>query len=38
MNMAMRVQIIDKTVYISHGANTLGNGMNLIIILLGKGK
>ena len=28
MDMATQVQILDKAVYISHSANTLGEGMN----------
>ena len=32
MNTATRVQILDKTVCISHRANTLGRGINPIIL------
>ena len=32
MDIATRVQILDKAVYISHSANTLGNGTNPIIL------
>ena len=32
MEMTTGVQILDKTVCISHNANTLGKGMNPIIL------
>ena len=32
MDTATRVQILDKTDYISHSTNTLGKGMNPIIL------
>ena len=32
MNMAIRVQILDEAVCISHSANTLGKGMNQTIL------
>ena len=38
MNSAKRIQILDETVYISHSANTLGKGMNPIILPLARGK
>ena len=38
MDMANRDQILDKTIFISHNANTVGIGMNPIIILLAMGK
>ena len=31
----IRVQILDASVFISHSANTLEKGMNLIILQLG---
>ena len=34
MDTAMRVQILDETDYISHNTNTLGKGMNPIILPL----
>ena len=38
MDTALRVQILDETDYISHSTNTLGKGMNLIILLPAMGK
>ena len=38
MDMAIRVQIIDETDCISHNTNTLGKGMNPIILPLAMGK
>ena len=38
MDMVTQVQILDKAVCISHSANTLGKGMNLIILLPAMGK
>ena len=32
MDTALRVQILDETDCISHGTNTLGKGMNPIIL------
>ena len=37
MNMAIRIQILDETDCISHSTNTLGKGMNLIILPPGMG-
>ena len=33
MDLAIRVQILDDTVYISHNANSLGKGMHLPFLL-----
>ena len=38
MNMMTQVQVLDKAVCISHGAKTLGKGMNPIILPLTMGK
>ena len=38
MNKATRVQILDETDCISHSTNTLGKGMNLIILPPAMGK
>ena len=38
MNTATRVQILDETDCISHSTNTLGKGMNLIILPPAMGK
>ena len=38
MDMAMRVQILDETDSISHSTNTLGKGMNPIILPPAMGK
>ena len=38
MDMATQVQILDKTDYISHSTNTLGKGMNPIILPPAMGK
>ena len=38
MDMATQVQILDKTDGISHSTNTLGKGMNLIILPPAMGK
>ena len=38
MDTATRVQILDETDCISHSTNTLGKGMNPIILLLAMGK
>ena len=38
MNTAIRVQILDETDCISHSTNTLGKGMNPIIIPPAMGK
>ena len=38
MDMATRVQILDKTDCISHSTNTLGKGMNSIILHPAMGK
>ena len=38
MNTVTKVQILDKTVYMSYRANTLGKGMNSVILLLAMGK
>ena len=38
MNTATRVQILDETHCISHSTNTLGKGMNPIILPPGMGK
>ena len=38
MDMATRVQILDKTDCISHCTNTLGKGMNPIILPPAMGK
>ena len=34
MDTATRVQIVDETDCISHSTNTLGNGMNPIILII----
>ena len=38
MDTAKRVQILDETGFISHSTNTLGKGMNPIILPLATGK
>ena len=38
METATRVQILDKTDWISHSTNTLGKGMNPIILPSAMGK
>ena len=38
MDMATRIQILDKAIYISHRANTLGQGMNATILPPAMGK
>ena len=38
MNMATRVQILDDTDSVSHSTNTLGKGMNPIILPPAMGK
>ena len=38
MDAAIRVQILDEPDCISHSTNTLGKGMNPIILLLAMGK
>ena len=38
LDTATRVQILDKTDCISHSTNTLGKGMNPIILPPAKGK
>ena len=38
MDTATRVQILDETDYISHSTNTIGEGMNTIILLPAMGK
>ena len=38
MDTAIRVQILDETDYISHSTNTLGKGMNPIILPPAMGK
>ena len=38
MNTAIRVQFLDKTDCISHSTNTLGKGMNPIILPPAMGK
>ena len=38
MDTAIRVQILDEVDYISHNTNTLGNGMNPIILTPAMGK
>ena len=38
MDTATRVQILDETDCISHSTNTLGKGMNPIILLQAMGK
>ena len=38
MDMATQVQILNKAVYISHSTNTLGKGMNPIVLLSAMGK
>ena len=38
MDTAIRVQILDETDCISHGTNTLGKGMNPIILPPAMGK
>ena len=38
MNTATRVQILDEADYISHSTNTLGKGMNPIILPPAMGK
>ena len=38
MNTVTRVQILDEAESISHKANTLGNGINPIILLPAMGK
>ena len=36
MDTVIRVQILDKAVYISHSTNTLGKGMNPTILFTDK--
>ena len=38
MDTATRFQIMDETDYISHSTNTLGKGINLIVLLPAMGK
>ena len=38
MDTATRVQILDENDYISHSTNTIGKGMNPIILPPAKGK